>query len=98
MMNDKFEIIKERYSKTESKLSFADEEPNGTQIVDDKESKIEFAEKIKEKTEKKFFLFHNSKIQTHGNAHEYNIVHYLIFYLILFVFIGISTIIIMEAT
>lgn len=97
-MNDKFEIIKESVSKTTSRLSFADEEPNGTQIVDDKESKIEFTEKAKEKIEKKFLLFHNRKKQTHGNAHEYNIVHYLIFYLILFVFIGISTIIIMEAT
>lgn len=97
-MNDKFETIKESYPKTERKLSFADEVTSGLQIFDNKESKIESDGKVKEKTEEKFFLFNNIEKQNHRKAHEFNIVHYLIFYLILFVFIGISTIIIMGAT
>ncbi|MES2397053.1 MAG: hypothetical protein V4549_13670 [Bacteroidota bacterium] len=96
-MNDKFETIKKSYSKTERKIPFAEQDTVGTKIPDD-DDKVEFPEKVKEKIEKKFFLFSNIEKQSHRKAHEYNIVHYLIFYLILFVFIGISTIIIMEVT
>lgn len=96
-MNDKFETIKKSYSKTERKIPFAEQDTDGIKIPDD-DDKVEFPEKVKEKIEKKFFLFSNIEKQSHRKAHEYNIVHYLIFYLILFVFIGISTIIIMEVT
>lgn len=96
-MNDKFETIKESYPKTERKSPFADQDTDGTQIPDDA-GKIKFPEKVKGKSDEKFFLFNNIEKHTQRNAHEYNIVHYLIFYLILFVFIGISTIIIMGVT
>ncbi|MDP1747754.1 MAG: hypothetical protein Q8L90_19420 [Bacteroidota bacterium] len=96
-MNDKFETIKESYSKIERRFPFSDQDTGGTQIPDD-DGKVEFPEKVKGESEEKFFLFNNIEKQTHRNAHEYNIVHYLIFYLILFVFIGISTIIIMGVT
>lgn len=97
-MNDNLETIKEYYSKTERKFPLAEKNTDSTQIFDDDDGKVEFPEKVKEKTEEKFFLFNNIEKQTSKKTHEYDLVHYLIFYLILFVFIGISTIIIMSVT
>lgn len=97
-MNDKLETIKESYSKTERKFPFTDQDNHATQILDGEGVKLEFPEKNNGKSEEKFFLFSNIEQHTSKKTHEYDLIHYLIFYLILFVFIGISTIIIMGVT
>ncbi|MES2285966.1 MAG: hypothetical protein V4547_09785 [Bacteroidota bacterium] len=96
-MNDNLESIKDRYSNAERKFLFADKATDGNQLSDD-DGKVEFSLKVKGKSEDKFFLYSNIEKQSFKRTHEFGIVHYLIFYLILFFFIGISTIIIMGVT
>lgn len=89
-MNNNFEIKKINYSKTKRKFLFVNKEKESDQIKDD------FNVEYNTKAEKQISLIIKIEKQNPIKAKEYGIADYLILYLILFVFIGISTLVIMS--
>lgn len=96
-MNDDFETIKESYSKAGRESFFAIKDKKEPKISDDETTG--YTGRAGKKSEKISFLTRTIEKQTsRKKIREYDIVDYLIFYLILFFFIGISTIISMGVT